>query len=131
VRTHPYVLTSSHDESKQWPVAISQQQAQGERPPALQTPDILTLDLADKSTVVTPSIPGQHLVGPDVRIKLATSGQAYVAGQTLEQVWDAVLRHLSRFLDEPQIALDVFAYDRKSVVGRQRPRTTGSFLATG
>src|SRR4051795_9403668 len=59
-------------------------------------------------------ISGEHLVGPDGRVNLSTYGQVYVAGLTLEQARDAIQKHLSNFLDDPQVAVDVFAYNSKT-----------------
>lgn len=59
-------------------------------------------------------ISGEHLVGPDGRINLSTYGSVYVAGLTLEQARQAIERHLSQYLESPQIAVDVFAYNSKT-----------------
>ena len=59
-------------------------------------------------------ISGEHLVGPDGRVNLATYGQVYVAGLTLEQARDAIQKHLSNYLEDPQVAVDVFAYNSKT-----------------
>lgn len=59
-------------------------------------------------------ISGEHLVGPDGRINLSTYGQVYVAGLTLDQARDAIEKHLSNYLEEPQVAVDVFAYNSKT-----------------
>jgi len=58
-------------------------------------------------------IAGQHLVGPDGTVNLGTYGSVYVAGLTL---WDAKLaieEHLSAELQDPEVAVDVFAYNSK------------------
>jgi polysaccharide export outer membrane protein len=59
-------------------------------------------------------ISGEHLVGPDGRINLSTYGQVSVVGLTLDQARDAIQKHLSQFLEDPQIAVDVFAYNSKT-----------------
>lgn len=59
-------------------------------------------------------ISGEHLVGPDGRINLATYGQVYVAGLTLEQARQAVQEHLKNYLEDPQVAVDIFAYNSKT-----------------
>ena len=41
-------------------------------------------------------ISGEHLVGPDGRVNLATYGQVYVAGLTLDQAREAIQKHLSQ-----------------------------------
>jgi polysaccharide export outer membrane protein len=59
-------------------------------------------------------ISGEHLVGPDGRINLSTYGQVSVVGLTLDQARDAIQKHLSQFLEDPQVAVDVFAYNSKT-----------------
>jgi polysaccharide biosynthesis/export protein len=59
-------------------------------------------------------ISGEHLVGPDGRVNLSTYGQVYVAGMTLEQARAAIEKQLSNFLEDPQVAVDVFAYNSKT-----------------
>jgi polysaccharide export outer membrane protein len=58
-------------------------------------------------------IRGEHLVRPDGTIGLGTYGAVYVAGMRLDQVKRAVEMHLSNFLLNPQISVDVFAYNSK------------------
>ena len=54
---------------------------------------------------------GQHLVRPDGTIGLGTYGSVYVAGLTLDQVKWVVEKHLSNFLLDPVVSVDVFAYN--------------------
>jgi len=56
---------------------------------------------------------GEHLVRPDGTISLGTYGSVYVAGMTLGQAKCVVEKHLSEYLLNPQIAIDVFAYNSK------------------
>jgi len=58
-------------------------------------------------------VTGQHLVGPDGRVNLGTYGSAYVAGMTLEEVRDAVQQQLAAKLEEPEVFVDVLAYNSK------------------
>lgn len=58
-------------------------------------------------------IRGQHLVRPDGTISLGTYGSVYVAGMNLGQVKCVVEKHLSEYLLNPQVAVDVFAYNSK------------------
>ncbi len=58
-------------------------------------------------------IRGQHLVRPDGTIGLGTYGAVYVAGMSLGQVKHEVEKHLSHFLLDPEISVDVFAYNSK------------------
>ncbi len=59
-------------------------------------------------------ISGEHLVGPDGRVNLSTYGSVRVAGLTLDQARDVIQKHLSNYLEDPQVAVDVFAYNSKT-----------------
>jgi polysaccharide export outer membrane protein len=56
---------------------------------------------------------GEHLVRPDGTISLGSYGSVYVTGLTLAQAKLAIERHLSQFVLNPQISLDVYAYNSK------------------
>lgn len=58
-------------------------------------------------------IAGQHLVGPDGTVMLGSYGSVPVVGLTLDQAKHAIEEHLSRYLDQPEVAVDVFAYNSK------------------
>ena len=58
-------------------------------------------------------IEGEHLVGPDGTVNLGTYGSVYVAGMTISEAREAVEKHLNEFLDEPEVSVDVFAYNSK------------------
>ena len=58
-------------------------------------------------------IRGEHLVRPDGTISLGTYGSVYVAGLTLGQAKCVIEKHLSQYLLNPQISVDVFAYNSK------------------
>jgi protein involved in polysaccharide export with SLBB domain len=58
-------------------------------------------------------VAGQHLVGPDGTVTLGSYGSVVVAGLTLADAKAAIERHLSRFLDSPEVAVDVFGYNSK------------------
>jgi len=58
-------------------------------------------------------IEGEHLVGPDGTVNLGTYGSVYVAGMTLTEARGAIEEHLTQFLDEPEVSVDVFAYNSK------------------
>lgn len=58
-------------------------------------------------------IEGEHLVGPDGTVNLGTYGSVYVAGMTLSETRAAIEDHLTEFLDEPEVSVDVFAYNSK------------------
>src|SRR5690606_5284133 len=46
-------------------------------------------------------------------VNLGTYGSVYVAGLTLVQARAEIERHLSGFLQDPEISIDVFAYNSK------------------
>ena len=58
-------------------------------------------------------IRGEHLVRQDGTISLGTYGCLNVTGLTIDQARCAIERYLSKFLQDPQISLDVFAYNSK------------------
>lgn len=58
-------------------------------------------------------IAGEHLIGPDGTVNLGTYGSVVVAGMTLVQAKAAIEMHLSEFLDDPEVSIDVFAYNSK------------------
>ena len=59
------------------------------------------------------AVTGQHLVGPDGRVNLATYGSVYVAGMTLEEAREAIEKQLSLKLEGPVVFVDVLAYNSK------------------
>jgi polysaccharide export outer membrane protein len=59
-------------------------------------------------------IAGLHTIGPDGFITLGSYGRVYVSGLTIDEARDAIEFHLSRFLDHPQVAVDVFSFNSKS-----------------
>lgn len=58
-------------------------------------------------------IAGQHLVGLDGTVTLGAYGSVSVVGLTLAQAKAAIEHHLSEFLDQPEVAVDVFAYNSR------------------
>jgi len=58
-------------------------------------------------------IAGQHLVGPDGTVTLGSYGSVQVVGLTLAQAKQAIEQHLARSLEDPEVAVDVFAYNSK------------------
>lgn len=58
-------------------------------------------------------IAGEHLVGPDGTVNLGIYGAVYVSGMTLEQTRHAIEEKLGEFFNNPQVAVDVFAYNSK------------------
>jgi polysaccharide export outer membrane protein len=58
-------------------------------------------------------IRGQHLVTPDGSVRLGLYGSVKVAGMTVNQARSAIEMHLRRYLKDPEISLDVAAYNSK------------------
>jgi polysaccharide export outer membrane protein len=56
---------------------------------------------------------GEHLVRQDGTVGLGSYGCVYVTGLTIPQAKAAIEKHLSQFLVNPEISLDVFAYNSK------------------
>lgn len=59
-------------------------------------------------------VAGQHMVGPDGTITLGTYGSVLLVGQTLAEAKQTLEKHLSQFLEDPEISVDVFSYNSKS-----------------
>ena len=58
-------------------------------------------------------IAGQHLVASDGTVTLGSYGSVYVVGMTLDQARLAIEAHLSQFLEDPEVSVNVFAYNSK------------------
>jgi polysaccharide export outer membrane protein len=58
-------------------------------------------------------VSGVHMVGPDGTVTLGIFGSVVVAGLTLDEARSAIERHLSQFLDSPEVSVNVFAYNSK------------------
>jgi polysaccharide export outer membrane protein len=58
-------------------------------------------------------IRGEHLVRPDGSISLGVYGSVYLAGLTLDQAKAVIEAHLSQYLLEPEVTVDVYAYNSK------------------
>jgi polysaccharide biosynthesis/export protein len=59
-------------------------------------------------------ISGQHLVTQDGTVMLGAYGRVQVVGQTLAEAKQSIERHLSESLEEPEVSVDVFAYNSKN-----------------
>ncbi|MGA2622111.1 MAG: polysaccharide biosynthesis/export family protein, partial [Thermoguttaceae bacterium] len=58
-------------------------------------------------------ITGQYLVGPDGTINLRQYGLIHVAGKTVTEARVAIQKHLTQFLDSPELSVDVVAFNSK------------------
>ena len=61
----------------------------------------------------TQQIQGEHLVGPDGSVNLGLYGSVSVVGLTIPQATQRIEMHLSRFLQDPKVAVNMFAYNSK------------------
>lgn len=77
----------------------------------LKNPKV-TVGLA-QSRGLQQAIRGEHLVRPDGTISLGTYGCIYVAGKSLKQIKCDIERHLSQFLANPEVAVDVLGFNSK------------------
>lgn len=64
-------------------------------------------------TIGSQQIAGEHLVGPDGMVSLGTYGKVFVAGATQSQARAAIEAHLSQFLEDPEVSVEIFAYNSK------------------
>jgi polysaccharide export outer membrane protein len=60
-------------------------------------------------------IKGEHIVRPDGTLALGLYGSVPVAGLTLEEVRSAIETHLSQYLQDPEVSVDVLAYNSKVI----------------
>ena len=58
-------------------------------------------------------VTGTYLVGPDGTINLRQYGVVPIAGKTVTEARVAIEKHLQQFLDSPQAAVEVVAYNSK------------------
>jgi polysaccharide export outer membrane protein len=58
-------------------------------------------------------IAGEHLVGPDGTVTLGSYGSVMVVGMTLAEAKRTIEDHLAQYLDEPEVSVDVFAYNSR------------------
>jgi polysaccharide export outer membrane protein len=71
------------------------------------------VDVALVQTMAQQQIAGEHLVGPDGSVTLGNYGSVRVVGQSIAEATATIEDHLSQFLDDPEISIDVFAYNSK------------------
>ena len=57
---------------------------------------------------------GEYLVGPDGTVTLGSYGSVSIVGLTLANAKWAIEKHLSQFLDDPVVSLNMFAYNSKN-----------------
>lgn len=80
------------------------------KPVGIKDPQVsVTLPNVTGKQVIT----GQHLVRPDGSVALGVYGSVQVAGMTIAEVKTAIENHLARFIHEPEVSVDVGAYNSK------------------
>lgn len=86
-------------------------------PYRVKAPDILLIESKRLPSKVSgmQQIKGEHLVRPDGTISLGMYGSVQVEGMTLGQIKCVVENHLSPYMAEPQISVDVSAYNSRKV----------------
>ena len=72
---------------------------------------VVSVSLAD--IAAKQQIMGEHLVGPDGTVTLGSYGSVSVVGKTIAEAKVAVEAHLSQTLEDPEVSVDVFAYNSK------------------
>jgi len=61
------------------------------------------------------NVKGEHLVRPDGTISLGMYGSVFVAGMTMGQVKCVIENHLAAYMVDPQVSVDVFAYNSRKI----------------
>ena len=56
---------------------------------------------------------GEHLVGADGTVNLGVYGRVYIAGMTTEQAVEVVRKRLANYMENPQVAMDIYVYNSK------------------
>ena len=105
-------LGAPYGSAKVTGLTIEQAQAEVQRVMAIQVREpVVTISLLEMAG--RQQIAGQHLVGPDGTVTLGSYGSVPVVGMTLVQAKEAIEGHLKQFLEDPEVSVDVFAYNSK------------------
>jgi polysaccharide export outer membrane protein len=72
------------------------------------TASVTLLDIAAKQQIA-----GEHLVGPDGTVTLGSYGSVSVVGLTIAEAKRAIEDYLSEYLEDPEVSVDVFAYNSR------------------
>jgi polysaccharide export outer membrane protein len=78
---------------------------------AIGTPKV-TVNLAQ--TIGQQQIVGQHIVAPDGKINLGMYGRLRVTGLTVKEARAAIEQHLTKWLLDPKVSVDLLAYNSKT-----------------
>lgn len=76
----------------------------------LKEPEV-SLTLAQSASMQ--QIAGERVVGPDGMVTLGRYGKVYVTGMTQMQAKQAIEQHLAEHLEDPKVAVEIFAYNSK------------------
>jgi polysaccharide biosynthesis/export protein len=76
----------------------------------LSKPDV-SVQLA--RTAGTQPVTGQYMIAPDGTINLRQYGMVRVAGKTVTEIREELVKHLSQYFDSPEVSVDVIAYNSK------------------
>ena len=82
-------------------------------PYVIAPPDVLRVEVYDKSRNVFPVGFGHHCVGPDGRVNLGGLGSVYVAGMTIDEARTAIEKAAATSIESPQVIVDVDAVKSK------------------
>lgn len=82
-------------------------------PYVIQIPDILLVE-SPRSLPDQP-IAGEHLVRADGTINLGLYGTVRVAGLTIDEAKKAIEDHLSNYINDPKVNVDVYSYNSKFI----------------
>ena len=80
----------------------------------VEPPDMLTVEVLD--ALPGRPISGERLVRPDGKISLGFYGDIYVAGLTIPEVKEKVVRHLVKFLSDSALGIEGFDDSGKPII---------------
>ena len=72
-----------------------------------------TVSVTLAASVGSQPITGDHVVTPDGTVNLGTYGSVYVSGLTIPEAKQTIEEHLAEFLEEPEVFLDILAFNSK------------------
>jgi polysaccharide export outer membrane protein len=88
----------------------------------VEPPDVLRVEVLE--ALPGRPIKGEHVVRPDGKIALGYYGEIYVAGMTIPDVKDAIVRHMQKFLTDETLGLFEHDEDLKPIMdpATKKPR---------
>jgi autotransporter-associated beta strand protein len=83
----------------------------------IEPPDVIQIEMLKLVPLARVSgaqpVTGQYLVGPDGTINLRNYGTVCVSGMTVSEAKAAVEKQLAKFLQAPEVSVDMIAYNSK------------------